>query len=108
LLHSEGSASDERLDRIPRLPAVCDHPTENTPAGNLFSRCSRRRGAQHYISFDLKKTDWGKVVEANRFEDQLQHHTRRALRHLAEDDRAILATLTHSSRPRRSTMCFRA
>src|SRR6266542_2739488 len=35
LLHSEGSASDERIDRIPRLPAVCDHPTENTPAGNF-------------------------------------------------------------------------
>ncbi len=24
-----------RIDRIPRLPAVCDHPTENTPAGNF-------------------------------------------------------------------------
>jgi hypothetical protein len=64
LLHSEGSASDERIDRIPRLPAVCDHPTENTPAGNL--EVFAQTWAEHYISFDLKKTDWGKVVEANR------------------------------------------
>ncbi len=64
LLHSEGSASDERIDRIPRLPAVCDHPTENTPAGNF--EVFAQTWAEHYISFDLKKTDWGKVVETNR------------------------------------------
>ena len=64
LLHSEGSASDERIDRIPRLPAVCDHPTENTPAGNF--EVFAQTWAEHYISFDLKKTDWGQVVEANR------------------------------------------
>jgi Tricorn protease C1 domain/Peptidase family S41 len=64
LLHGEGSASDERIDRIPRLPAVCDHPTENTPAGN-FEVFAQTWG-EHYISFDLKNTDWGKVVEANR------------------------------------------
>ncbi len=64
LLHSEGSASDERIDRIPRLPAVCDHPTENTPAGNF--EVFAQTWAEHYISFDLKKTDWGSVVEANR------------------------------------------
>ena len=64
LLHSEGSASDERIDRIPRLPAVCDHPTENTPAGNF--EVFAQTWAEHYISFDLKKTDWGKLVEANR------------------------------------------
>lgn len=64
LLHRQGSASDERIDRVPRLPAVCDHPTENTPAGNfdVFAQT----WAEHYISFDLKKTDWGKVVEAHR------------------------------------------
>src|SRR5262245_10297329 len=64
LLHRQGSASDERIDRIPRLPAVCDHPTENTPAGNfdVFAQT----WAEHYISFDLKKTDWGKVVETHR------------------------------------------
>jgi hypothetical protein len=64
LLHSEGSASDERIERIPRLPAVCDHPTENTPVGNfdVFAQT----WAEHYISFDLKQTDWGQVVAANR------------------------------------------
>jgi hypothetical protein len=64
LLHSEGSASDQRIDRIPRLPAVCERPTENTPAGNF--EVFAQTWAEHYISFDLKKTDWGKVVEANR------------------------------------------
>ena len=64
LLHSEGSASDQRIDRIPRLPAVCDHPTENTPAGNFEVFAQTR--AEHYISFDLKKTEWGKVVAGNR------------------------------------------
>ena len=64
LLHHEGSASDVRIDRLPRLPALCDHPTENTPAGNfeVFSRT----WAEHYISFDLKKANWGRVVEASR------------------------------------------
>ena len=64
LLHREGSASDERIDRIPRLPAVCDHPTQNTPAGNF--EVFAQTWAEHYISFDLKKADWGQVVEANR------------------------------------------
>ncbi len=64
LLHREGSASDERIDRIPRLPAVCEHPTENTPAGNF--EVFAQTWAEHYISFDLKKTDWSKVVAANR------------------------------------------
>ena len=64
LLHREGSASDERIDRIPRLPAVCERPTENTPAGNF--EVFAQTWAEHYISFDLKKTDWGKIVEANR------------------------------------------
>jgi hypothetical protein len=64
LLHSDGSASDMRIDRIPQLPAVCGRPTPNTPSDNfeVFSRT----WAEHYISFDQKKTDWAKVVEANR------------------------------------------
>ncbi len=64
VLHSDGSASDQRIDRLPRLPAVCNHPTENTPAGNF--EVFAQTWAEHYISFDLKKTDWGKIVEANR------------------------------------------
>ena len=64
LVHSEGSASDMRIDRLARLPEVCSHPTPDTPMDNfeVFSRT----WAEHYISFDLKKTDWAKVVEANR------------------------------------------
>ncbi len=64
VLHNEGSASDVRIDRVPRPPAVCDHPTPNTPADNF--EVFTRTWAEHYISFDLKKIDWDKVVEANR------------------------------------------
>ncbi len=63
LLHNEGSASDVRLDRLAQLPAVCEHPTPNTPAANfeVFSRT----WAENYILFDQKKVDWGEVVRAN-------------------------------------------
>ena len=64
LLHDEGSASDVRIDRLPRLPAICNHPTANTPADNF--EVFARTWAEHYISFDLKKTDWTQVVEVNR------------------------------------------
>ena len=64
LLHSAGSASDQRIDRLPLLPAACAHPTENTPAGNF--EVFAQTWAEHYISFDLKKTDWGAVVEGSR------------------------------------------
>ncbi len=64
VLHFEGSASDVRIERLPRLPAICDHPTPNTPMDNF--EVFARTWAEHYISFDLKKTDWIKVVEANR------------------------------------------
>jgi hypothetical protein len=63
LLHNDRSASDMRLDRLARLPSICEHPTPNTPAGNfeVFSRT----WAEHYILFDQKKVDWGEVVRAN-------------------------------------------
>lgn len=64
LLHSEGSASDMRIDRLPELPAVCQHPTPNTPP-DVFEVFART-WAEHYISFDLKKADWDKIVAANR------------------------------------------
>ncbi len=63
-VHSDGSASDVRIDRVRRRPSVCNRPVENTPLGNfdVFSRT----WAEHYISFDLKNTDWDEVVGANR------------------------------------------
>jgi hypothetical protein len=63
-VHSEGSASDVRIDRVRKRPSVCDRPVDNTPMGNfeVFSRT----WAENYISFDLKKTDWDAVVRANR------------------------------------------
>jgi hypothetical protein len=64
ILHNEGSASDVRIDRLPRLPDVCDHPTPNTPEDNF--EVFARTWSENYISFDLKKSDWAKVVEANR------------------------------------------
>jgi hypothetical protein len=63
LLHNEGSASDVRLDRLPHLPAVCDHPTPNTPAGNF--EVFARTWAENYILFDQKRVDWTEVVRAN-------------------------------------------
>jgi hypothetical protein len=63
LLHNEGSASDVRLDRLPRLPAVCDHLTPNTPAGNF--EVFTRTWAENYIMFDQKNVDWAEVVRAN-------------------------------------------
>lgn len=63
-LHNEGSASDVRIDRLPRRPAVCDRPTANTPLDNfeVFSRT----WAEHYILFDLKNVDWDAVVRESR------------------------------------------
>ena len=63
LLHFDGSASDVRIDRLPQMPAVCDLPVANTPLGNF--EVFTRTWAENYISFDLKQTDWDKVVAAN-------------------------------------------
>lgn len=63
LLHNEGSASDVRLDRLPHLPAVCDHPTRNTPVSNF--EVFTRTWAENYILFDQKKVDWAELVRAN-------------------------------------------
>jgi hypothetical protein len=64
VLHFDGSASDMRIDRLARMPAVCDHLTPDTPQDNfeLFART----WAEQYISFDLKHVDWQKVVAENR------------------------------------------
>jgi hypothetical protein len=64
LLHTDGSASDVRIDWLTRLPAVCDHPTPNTPAANF--EVFARTWAEHYILFDQKNVNWNTVVAANR------------------------------------------
>lgn len=60
LLHQMGALSDIRIDRLPGMPAVCDQMTANTPLGNF--QVFTQTWAEHYISFDLKHTDWDKVV----------------------------------------------
>jgi hypothetical protein len=64
ILHSVGSASDVRIDRIAKLPAVCDHPIPNTPQGNF--EVFTRTWAENYILFDQQKADWDAIVAANR------------------------------------------
>ncbi len=63
-LHLEGAASDIRIDRIPRIPVVCDHLTPDTPENNF--EVFTRTWAEQYISFDLKHVDWQNLVAANR------------------------------------------
>lgn len=64
LVHFEGAASDIRIDRLPRMPAVCDHPAANTPLANF--EVFTRTWAENYISFDLKHADWTQIVAASR------------------------------------------
>jgi len=64
VVHFDGSASDMRIDRLSRMPAVCDRLTPDTPADNF--EVFTRTWAEHYISFDLKHVDWEKAVDTNR------------------------------------------
>jgi hypothetical protein len=64
LLHQPGNSSDERLDRVPRLPAVYNQLTPNTPATNF--EVFTRTWAENYITFDQRRVDWNEVVHANR------------------------------------------
>jgi len=66
-LHFEGSASDMKIDRLQKIPAVCDRPTPNTPLDNF--EVFTRTFDEHYISFGLKRTDWKKVVADYRAAD---------------------------------------
>ena len=63
LVHFDFADSDIRIDRLPEMPTLCDAPTANTPRDNyeVFTRTF----AENYISFDLKQTDWDKVVADN-------------------------------------------
>ena len=60
LLHFEGSASDLQLSRLPRIPKTCESPTPNTPADNF--EVFARTFDEQYISFELKHTNWEKIV----------------------------------------------
>jgi len=71
LVHFDGTASDIRIDRLSRMPAVCDRPTANTPLGNF--EVFTRTWAENYISFDLKHADWNQIVAANRL--KVTHET---------------------------------
>lgn len=64
VLHYVGSASDVRIDRIPKLPASCEHPTPNTPLGNfeVFSRT----WSENYILFAQPHAKWDATVAAAR------------------------------------------
>ncbi len=64
LLHEEGSASDRRINRLDRLPAVCEHPTPNTPPDNF--EVFARTWAENYILFNERHADWNAIVAANR------------------------------------------
>ena len=63
-LHHEGAASDIRIDRLAERPKTCDRPPADTPGSNF--EVFARTWAENYISFELKGTDWDKVVAENR------------------------------------------
>jgi hypothetical protein len=64
VLHVEGAEGDRVIDRISRVPEVCDHPLADTPQNNF--EVFTRTWAEQYISFDLHHADWEKIVAANR------------------------------------------
>jgi hypothetical protein len=49
---------------LPRIPAVRNPPTPNTPSGNF--EVFTRTFAEQYIGFDLRHSDWDKIVGENR------------------------------------------
>ncbi len=64
LLDQEDSVAEIRIDRLARMPAVCDHPTPNTPLDNF--EVFARTWAENYISFDLRHRDWSEIVASYR------------------------------------------
>jgi hypothetical protein len=63
-LHFDGSASDMRIDRLPRLPPICEHRMPDIPLDNF--EVFTRTWAENYISFDLKQVEWDSIVSLNR------------------------------------------
>ncbi len=66
VLHLQDSVPDIHIDRITKIPAVCNQPTENTPIGNfdVFTHT----WAENYISFELRHADWNKILAEHRSE----------------------------------------
>ena len=64
LLKSPDGFYSIRIERLTRLPSLCDAPMANTPLGNfdLFARTF----AEHYIGLDVRNVDWDKLVNENR------------------------------------------
>jgi len=67
LLHREESIIDIQIDRISKLPALCEQPTANTPLNNF--EVFTRTWAENYISFDLRPADWKKVAAEYRLKN---------------------------------------
>ncbi len=59
-LHPEDSVPDISIEHIPKMPAVCAQPTQNTPAGNF--EVFARTWAENYISFDRRHVSWHSTV----------------------------------------------
>jgi hypothetical protein len=63
-LQADGTASDMVIHRIASRPATCEPPTPDTPPGNF--EVFAQTWAEHYISFEAKRTDWAAVVATAR------------------------------------------
>lgn len=63
-LMDTGSLPNIRIDRLPKMPDLCDQPTANTPVDNF--EVFTRTFAEHYIAFGLRHLHWDKLVAANR------------------------------------------
>lgn len=59
------------LTRVSSLPETCTPPTPNTPLGNF--EVFTRTFAEQYISFHLRRLDWGRVVAQQR--EKIGPHT---------------------------------
>lgn len=64
LLDQEDSVAEIRMNRLAKMPAVCDRPTANTPLGNF--EVFARTWAENYISFELRHRNWEATVDKYR------------------------------------------
>jgi hypothetical protein len=78
-----GGANDHKLlHNDGRLPRTANNPLDHF---EVFAAT----WAEHYISFDLKQTDWDKNVAANRQKGYVPDHAGTAVRGLRGDDQAF-------------------